>query len=195
MKASNILLVIVVVGAIYYFSTMEKPKEVIDPNDVTKWDDNKLNKYLIECCEEKKKGLVLGTHEKPVLMDAAKQEAIKRGLSVPKCVMSSLDNIDQSFNCPKCGQGNCRCKKLSINDMATNNITTSTGAMPKCKEGTAFINGRCLPMPRAIKQGRMKAVDGIKRVKSRMKQIPSEFTHAFPKYVNPQGEGYTIQNS
>jgi hypothetical protein len=195
MKASNILLVIVVVGAIYYFSTMEKPKEVVDPNDVTKWDDNKLNKYLIECCEEKKKGLVLGTHEKPALMDAAKQEAIKRGLNVPKCVKSSLDNLDQSFNCPKCGKGNCKCRKISINDMATSNNAPATGAMPKCKEGTAFINGRCLPMPKAIKQGRLKEVEDIKRRKTITKEIPPEMSYAFPKYVNPQGEGYTLTNS
>jgi hypothetical protein len=184
MKASNILFLLIGGGLVYYFLTREdkKPKEIVDPNDVSKWDDKKINDYLLECCESKKKGILLGTHEKPKFMAQAKSEAMKRGLQIPKCAQSSTDNLDSSFNCPKCGKAPCRCKKLGIKDMANNPITPATGAMPKCQEGTAFINGRCLPLPNKKKQ----------RVG---KEFPPSQSYAFPQYINPQGEGYTLPNA
>lgn len=201
MKGSNILLLLVGAGVLYYlFQQKDKePTENIDPNDVTKWDDAKLDKYLVEACEVKKKGITTGTHEKPALLESAKKEAIKRGLSIPKCVLSSMDNIDQSFNCPKCGQPTCRCKPLGISDMVNQNNQTATGAMPKCGPGTKFINGRCLPFsigkPIRIKQGRFQGVKEVKDAKTAMKQIPPSDSYAFPKYIDPQGEGYTLQNA
>ena len=184
MKTSNILLLLVGAAIIYYVVTSKgEKKEEVNPNDVTKWDDAKINQYLVESCEVKKKGILTGSHEKPLLFDAAKKEALKRGLSLPKCAMSSVDMLDQSFNCPKCGQPSCKCRKLAINDMVKPPSPTATGAMPKCVEGTAFINGRCLPLPN-------------KRKKTRVgKQFPPSESYAFPKYINPEGEGYTLQNA
>jgi len=183
MKASNILFLLIGGGLVYYFLTQkEKPKEVVDPNDVSKWDDKKINDYLLECCEGKKKGILLGTHEKPKFMDAAKAEARKRGLQIPNCAESSLDFIGKSFVCPRCSKAPCKCKKLGIKDMVKGTTSTATGAMPKCKDGTAFINGRCLPLPNKKKQ----------RVG---KEFPPSQSYAFPQYINPQGEGYTLPNA
>ena len=192
MKTSNVIFLLIGGAIVYYLLTskVEKPKENIDPNDVTKWDDSKINQYLVESCEVKKKGLITGTHEKALLFDAVKKEAIKRGLGIPKCAVSSIDNIDQSFRCPKCGKSPCVCKPLSIGDMSNSPLLTATGAMPKCGEGTKFINGRCLPIPRAKQQ-----VIKHDRPKPVVKQMPPSDSYAFPKYINPQGEGYTLQNA
>jgi hypothetical protein len=75
MKGSSILFLLIGGGIVYYFMNMEDdaPKEVIDPKDVSKWDDKKINDYLQECCESKKKGILLGTHEKPEFMAQAKK--------------------------------------------------------------------------------------------------------------------------
>ena len=183
MKTSNVILLLIG-GAIVYYLVTNKPKkvEVVDPNDVTKWDDAKVEQYLVDACGVKKKGLITGTHEKPKLLDATKQEAIKRGLSIPKCLSSSIDTIDQSFNCPKCGKAPCRCRAIGVNDLVNNQNYVATGDMPKCGEGTKFINGRCLPIPKR-KQKRLVT-----------KSTPPEESYAFPKYVNPQGEGYTLEN-
>ena len=80
MKTSNVIFLLIGGAIVYYLLTskVEKPKENIDPNDVTKWDDSKINQYLVESCEVKKKGLITGTHEKALLFDAVKKEAIKR---------------------------------------------------------------------------------------------------------------------
>ena len=197
MKTSNIIFLLIGGAIVYYILTSkkEKPQENIDPNDVSKWDDAKIDKYLVESCEVKKKGLITGTHEKALLFDAVKKEAIKRGLGIPKCAVSSIDNIDQSFRCPKCAKSPCVCKPLSIGDMSNTPLVTATGAMPKCCEGTKFINGRCLPIGKAIKQGRTQGVKEIKREKIAMKQMPPSDSYAFPQYINPQGEGYTLQNA
>ena len=208
MKTSNIIFLLIGGAIVYYILTSkkEKPQENIDPNDVSKWDDAKIDKYLVESCEVKKKGLITGTHEKALLFDAVKKEAIKRGLGIPKCAVSSIDNIDQSFRCPKCAKSPCVCKPLSIGDMSNTPLVTANGAMPKCGEGTKFINGRCLPINtrpqpeyglrgRAIKQGRTQGVKEIKREKTAMKQMPPSDTYAFPQYINPQGEGYTLPNA
>jgi hypothetical protein len=186
MKGSSILFLLIGGGIVYYFMNMEDdaPKEVIDPKDVSKWDDKKINDYLQECCESKKKGILLGTHEKPEFMAQAKKEARKRGLQIPKCAQSSIDFIDQSFVCPKCFKAPCKCRKIGINDMVKDVTPPATGAMPKCEEGTAFINGRCLPLPnRKPKQNRRIG-----------KQFPPSDSYAFPNYINPQGQGYTLQN-
>jgi hypothetical protein len=184
MKTSNLILLLVGGAIVYYIvTTRAKKPQAIDPDDVTKWDDAKIDRYLVEACATKKKGIVLGTHEKPKLLSLVKQEAHKRGLSIPKCAMSSIDTIDQSFRCPKCAQEPCVCKPLSIEDMANNPLTLATGAMPKCGEGTKFINGRCLPIPKQLQKK--------KRV---MKQMPPSDSYAFPQYINPEGQGYTLQN-
>lgn len=187
MKTSNVILFLVGGAIIYYLITseLEESKENIDPNDVTKWDDAKINQYLVESCGVKKKGLITGTHEKAPLFDAVKKEAIKRNLNIPKCAISSIDYIDQSFSCPKCGKSPCKCKPLSIGDMSNSPLVTATGAMPKCGEGTKFINGRCLPIPKVIKHSRPKPA---------LKQIPPSDAYAFPVYINPEGEGFTLQN-
>ena len=187
MKTSNILLLLIG-GAIVYYIVTNKPKnkEVVDPNDVTKGDDAKIEIYLNEACEIKKKGIVTGTHEKPLLLNIVKKEAMKRNIGVPKCLSSSVDTIDQSFRCPTCFKAPCKCKPLSINDMSNNPLTPATGAMPKCGEGTKFINGRCLPIPKPPQRGRKNVA---------MKQVPPQESYAFPEYINPQGEGYTLQQS
>ena len=153
---------------------------------MSKWDDAKIDRYLVESCEVKKKGLITGTHEKALLFDAVRKEAIKRNLNIPKCAVSSIDYIDQSFVCPKCAKAPCKCKKLGIDDMIKPPSPIATGDMPKCGEGTKFINGRCLPIPKPPQRGRKNVA---------MKQVPPQESYAFPKYINPKGEGYTLQNA
>jgi len=188
MKTSNVIFLLIGGAIVYYILTSkkDKPQENIDPNDVSKWDDAKIDRYLVESCEVKKKGLITGTHEKALLFDAVRKEAIKRNLNIPKCAVSSIDYIDQSFVCPKCGKAPCPCKKLSVNDIIKPPSPIATGDMPKCGEGTKFINGRCLPIPK-IKQGLPKRRVG--------KEFPPSDSYAFPKYINPKGEGYTLQNA
>lgn len=208
MKTSNVIFLLIGGAIVYYILTSkkDKPQENIDPNDVSKWDDAKIDRYLVESCEVKKKGLITGTHEKALLFDAVRKEAIKRNLNIPKCAVSSIDYIDQSFVCPKCAKAPCKCKKLGIDDMIKPPSPIATGDMPKCGEGTKFINGRCLPINtrpqpeyglrgRAIKQGRTQGIKEIKREKTAIKQMPPSDSYAFPKYINPQGEGYTLQNA
>lgn len=185
MKTSNVIFLLIGGAIVYYLLTskVDKPKENVDPNDVSKWDDAKINQYLVESCEVKKKGILTGSHEKPLLFDAAKKEALKRGLNIPKCAVSSIDTIDQSFVCPKCFKAPCNCKPINLVKPPS---PIATGEMPKCGEGTKFINGRCLPIP-SKKHGLPRPRVG--------KEFPPSDSYAFPNYINPKGEGYTLQNA